>query len=71
MMAGVNATIASLWEAHDAMTQQFFTSYYSKLKTQTNYAKVFKETQLEMLTKCKEQDIEHPLFWACFCFFGT
>jgi CHAT domain-containing protein len=71
MMAGANATIASLWEAHDAMTQQFFTSYYSKLKTQTNYAKVFKETQLEMLTKCKEQEIEHPLFWACFCFFGT
>jgi len=71
MMAGANATIASLWEAHDAMTQQFFTSYYSKLKTQTNYARVFKETQLEMLSKCKEQGIEHPLFWACFCFFGT
>jgi len=71
MMAGANATIASLWEANDVMAQQFFTRYYTKLQTQRKYAKVFKETQLEILANYKERDLDHPLFWACFCFFGV
>jgi len=70
MMAGVNATIASLWEANDVMAQQFFTKYYLKLQEQSDYAKTFKETQLEIFKEYKQEDLEHPLFWACFCFFG-
>ena len=71
MMAGVTSTISSLWEANDAMAEQFFTKYYTKLKEEADYAKVFKETQLEIYEEYKQKDIQHPIFWACFCFFGV
>lgn len=70
MMAGANATIASLWEAHDMMAQEFFPIFYKKLQSDISYSKAFKDTQLEIFKKDKPLYREHPLFWACFCFFG-
>jgi CHAT domain-containing protein/tetratricopeptide (TPR) repeat protein len=71
MMAGANATIASLWEANDDMAKDFFTLYYSNLNKNQTYAQAFKTTQKELYTKYKAQNLEHPLFWSCFCFFGA
>jgi len=71
MMAGANATIASLWEANDEYSKDFFTHYYKKLSTSSNYNKAFKETQLESFNNLQNKGLDHPLFWACFCFFGT
>jgi CHAT domain-containing protein len=71
MMAGANATIASLWEANDEYSKDFFTQYYKKLSISSDYNKAFKETQLESFNNLQNKGLDHPLFWACFCFFGT
>lgn len=71
MMAGANTTIASLWEANDEYSKDFFTQYYKKLSISSDYNKAFKETQLESFNNLQNKGLDHPLFWACFCFFGT
>ena len=71
MMAGANATIASLWEANDDMAKDFFTLYYTNLNKNQTYAQAFRTTQKELFCKYKSQNLEHPLFWSCFCFFGA
>jgi len=71
MMAGANATIASLWEVNDEYSKDFFTQYYKKLSISSDYNKAFKETQLESFNNLQNKGLDHPLFWACFCFFGT
>jgi CHAT domain-containing protein len=59
--AGAKNVIMSLWKVDDKVTQEFMTSFYTKLTSGQTIKQAFKETQLEM----KEKNPQ-PFFWGAF-----
>jgi CHAT domain-containing protein len=59
-MAGVDFMIMSLWQVPDKETEEFMTTFYTKLLKLKNIKQAFAQTQKEMRTKYD------PYFWAAF-----
>jgi CHAT domain-containing protein len=64
-MAGVKTIIMSLWEVPDAETAEFMNLFYTKWKASNNPKKAFKESQLQMMKKYRDE----PQKWAAFVLF--
>ncbi|MCF8297133.1 MAG: CHAT domain-containing protein [Saprospiraceae bacterium] len=59
-MAGAKFLIMSLWEVPDKETEEFMTTFYSKLLNLKDIKQAFSQTQREMRAKYD------PYFWAAF-----
>lgn len=59
-IAGVKYIIMSLWQVPDKETEEFMTTFYSKLLKTKNIKQAFSETQKEMRQKYD------PYYWAAF-----
>ncbi|MBI4646446.1 MAG: CHAT domain-containing protein [Bacteroidia bacterium] len=59
-MAGVKYIIMSLWQVADKETEEFMTTFYTKLLKQKDIRKAFNETQAEM------RDKYDPYYWSAF-----
>jgi len=64
-MAGVNMLMMSLWEVPDKETAEFMTSFYRNWLGGQNIRKAFRNTQIEMSDKYKD----NPEKWAAFVLF--
>lgn len=73
MLAGAKATLVSYWMADDEMTERLFSDFYKALQTDDfSYSEHFHTAQTNLFKYCRENDeIDHPLFWACFAYFGA
>ncbi len=73
MLAGAKATIVSFWKADDETTVELFSKFYHlMLKSESSSDSYsFHSAQRSLLEYCrKDEDINHPLFWASFGYFG-
>jgi CHAT domain-containing protein/Tfp pilus assembly protein PilF len=70
-MAGAKSTIANLWKVNDSISKKFFTDFYTNTNSTNTHFSTFKETQRNIYNMCKENNVEHPLLWACFGFYGV
>jgi CHAT domain-containing protein len=61
-MAGVRYLVMSLWEVPDKETTEFMTSFYDNWPGGKNIREAFRDTQLSMKNKYKEE----PYKWAAF-----
>lgn len=64
-MAGVEMLMMSLWEVPDKETAEFMTSFYRNWLSRQNIREAFRNTQLEMSDKYKD----NPEKWAAFVLF--
>ena len=64
-MAGVDLIMMSLWQVPDKETAEFMTLFYDKWMNINNVRKAYRETQLAMQEKYKDE----PVKWAGFVLF--
>ncbi|MCU0437176.1 MAG: CHAT domain-containing protein [Raineya sp.] len=60
-IAGVDATVMSLWKVSDDATQELMTLFYNNLKVSKNKPDAFRKAQLKLKEKYKD-----PYFWGAF-----
>ncbi len=73
MLAGAKATIVSFWKADDETTLELFSKFYQLIlqSESSNDSYSFHSAQCRLLEYCRrDEEINHPLFWASFGYFG-
>lgn len=60
-IAGVDASVISLWKVNDDATQELMKNFYTELKNTKNKIEAFRKAQLKLKEKYKE-----PYYWAAF-----
>lgn len=69
-LAGVNATISSLWEVPDATTKEIMISFYKNLKLGMTKAKALQKAKQEYLANTNDVALLAPYYWAGFVVSG-
>ncbi len=70
IMAGVPATISSLWEAPDDATKKIMTQFYSNLKNGEPKNLALRNAKLHYIASAEDDAITVPYYWAGFVLFG-
>lgn len=70
-MAGIPATLASLWNAPDRSTKEIMVSFYRFLKEGKTKAQALRSAKLEYLERTAGTKLSHPFYWAGFILSGN
>uniref|UniRef100_A0A0C1NF08 Tetratricopeptide TPR_1 repeat-containing protein n=1 Tax=Tolypothrix bouteillei VB521301 TaxID=1479485 RepID=A0A0C1NF08_9CYAN len=67
--SGARSTLASLWSVDDRSTSVFMAEFYKQLShTGVSKAEAVRRAQLQLL---KQQEFQHPFYWAPFVLVGN
>jgi CHAT domain-containing protein len=69
-IAGIPATIASLWHAPDHSTKEIMLSFYKNLQQGQDKAVALRQAKLDYLQQTTDENLQHPLYWAGFVLSG-
>ena len=70
-LAGVPATVASLWSAPDQSTREIMVSFYKHLKAGHSKSKALQLAKIEYLKNSPTSELQHPFYWAGFVLSGN
>lgn len=68
--AGIPATVSSLWNAPDESTKEIMIAFYKNLQQGQDKATALKQAKLEYLKNTKNENLQHPFYWAAFVLSG-
>lgn len=69
-MAGIPATVASLWNAPDESTKEIMIALYKNLKQGDDKATALQKAKLGYLNSTQDENLQHPFYWAGFVLSG-
>lgn len=69
-LAGVPATVMSLWKIPDQTTPELMLNFYQHLKTGLSKNEALRQAKLQYLDEVKMNQLAHPYFWAGFMLMG-
>lgn len=69
-IAGIPATIASLWHAPDQSTKEIMVAFYKNLQQGQDKATALRQAKLSYLKNTKDENLQHPFYWAGFVLSG-
>lgn len=69
-IAGIPATIASLWNAPDQSTKDIMVAFYKDLQLGKDKATALRNAKLSYLKKTEDINLQHPFYWAGFVLSG-
>lgn len=70
-LAGIPATVASLWSAPDQSTKEIMVSFYKHLKEGHSKSKSLQLAKLEYIKNSPSTELQHPFYWAGFVLSGN
>src|SRR5690606_19071616 len=59
-IAGIPATIASLWHAPDHSTKEIMVAFYQNLQKGTDKATALRQAKLSYLANTTDENLQHP-----------
>lgn len=68
--AGIPATVSSLWNAPDQSTKEIMIYFYKNLQRGENKSTALKQAKLEYLKNTRNENLQHPFYWAAFVLSG-
>ena len=69
-LAGVPATVMSLWKIPDQTTPELMLNFYQHLKTGVSKNEALRQAKLQYLDEVKMDQLAHPYFWSGFMLMG-
>src|SRR5690606_519627 len=69
-VAGIPATIASLWDAPDHSTKEIMIAFYKNLQQGHDKASALRQAKLSYLENTNDENLQHPFYWAGFVLSG-
>jgi len=68
--AGIPATVSSLWNVPDESTKEIMIAFYKNLQQGQDKATALKQAKLDYLKNTKNENLQHPFYWAAFVLSG-
>lgn len=69
-IAGIPATVASLWNAPDESTKEIMIAFYKNLQKGDDKATALQQAKLDYLRNTGDENLQHPFYWAGFVLSG-